>query len=212
MFLVPSKMRKPVLTRALTRHSILGTALLLGCGVGVEAHPIAGLSSGFKSGFLHPLSGLDHVLAMVAVGIWGVQLGKSATWVLPVTFPLVMAIGGAMGVRGVPLSHVETGIAASALVLGILVALAARLPLWIAMAITGVFAVFHGYAHGVELPHAAQPLAFGVGFVAATGLLHLCGISLGLARRWTAGSALLRFSGAAIAAVGVCLLTGVVTV
>jgi urease accessory protein len=205
-------MRKPVLTRALSRRFITGTALLLGCCAGLQAHPIAGMSSGFSSGFLHPFSGLDHVLAMVAVGIWGMQLGKPATWVLPVTFPLVMAVGGAMGVRGIPLPYVETGIAASALVLGILVAFAARLPLGVAMVIVGLFAIFHGYAHGTELPHAAQPLAFGIGFVVATGLLHLCGISLGLASRWTAGNALLRFSGGAIAVIGVCLLMGVVAV
>lgn len=198
------------------RQSLLARLLPLGVFLAAcqlaRAHAIAAVSHGFSTGFLHPLSGIDHVLAMVAVGIWGVQLGGDAIWALPVTFPLVMAVGGVLGVRGVPLSHVETVIAASALVLGIMVTTGARLPLWLAMPLVGIFAIFHGYAHGTELPHAAQPLAFGAGFVLATGLLHLSGISLGLVQRWRTGRALLRGAGAAIAITGLALLTGYITV
>jgi urease accessory protein len=174
------------------------------------AHTTSGTSLGLMSGMMHPISGLDHVLAMVAVGIWGAQLGRPAIWVLPVAFPLVMSIGGVLGVRGVPLPGVEIGVAASALALGIMVAMAARPPLWVAAALVGAFAIFHGHAHGAELPHAAQPLAYGVGFVLATGLLHATGIGVGVLQRWREGSRALRFAGAGIAAAGIYLLFGLV--
>lgn len=192
------------------RKSVLITAagLLLIAAEAGEAHT-TGVATGFRSGFLHPLSGLDHVLAMVAVGIWGVQLGRPAVWLLPVTFPLVMAFGGALGVRGVPIPNVEIGVAASALILGLLVAFAARLPIWAAAIVVGAFAIFHGHAHGTELPRAAEPLAFAIGFVLATGLLHALGISLGLLQRWSSGNKLLRFGGVAIALSGAFLLARV---
>lgn len=173
------------------------------------AHEAEGFAGGFVSGFLHPLFGWDHVVAMVAVGLWGAFLGVPAIWLLPVVFPLVMAVGGAAGVAGMPLPAVEAGIAASALVLGAMVALAARPPLWAAAVIVGVFAVFHGHAHGTELPHAANPLAYSAGFVISTGLLHLSGIALGLAARWRAGRLAIRAGGGAIALAGVGFLTGV---
>lgn len=173
------------------------------------AHEAEGFAGGFVSGFLHPLFGWDHVVAMVAVGLWGAFLGVPAIWLLPVVFPLVMAVGGAAGVAGMPLPGVEAGIAASALVLGAMVALAARPPLWAAAVIVGVFAVFHGHAHGTELPHAANPLAYSAGFVISTGLLHLSGIALGLAARWRAGRLAIRAGGGAIALAGVGFLTGV---
>jgi urease accessory protein len=170
------------------------------------AHILPGTANGLVSGLEHPISGIDHVLAMVAVGIWGAQLGKPAIWMLPVAFPLVMSIGGVLGVRGVPLPGVEIGIAASALALGLMIALAARPPLWAAAALVGVFAIFHGHAHGAELPHAAQPLAYGVGFVLATGFLHATGIAIGVAERWKQGRTALRLAGGAIALAGVVLL------
>src|SRR5215475_518711 len=111
---------------------------------------------GFLSGFAHPIFGWDHVVAMVAVGLWGVFLGAPAIWLLPIVFPLVMAFGGVLGILGVPLPAVETGIASSAIVLGLMVALAARPPLWAAAVLVGVFAIFHGYAHGKELPDGAN--------------------------------------------------------
>ncbi len=144
------------------------------------AHQETGTAIGFSSGFLHPVSGFDHVIAMIAVGLWGGQLGKPAIWLLPVTFPVVMAFGGMLGVRGVPLPGVETGIALSDIILGAVIAFNAKPKLWIAAVIVGVFAVFHGYAHGAELPNAANPLAYAAGFVISTGMLHITGILIGL--------------------------------
>jgi urease accessory protein len=166
------------------------------------AHEQAGIAGGALSGFLHPLTGPDHMIAMVAVGIWGAQLGMPAIWVLPITFPIVMAAGGVFGILNLPLPFQEPVIALSALVLGAAVAIRLKLPFAFAAAIVAVFAIFHGYAHGTELPHAANPLAYGIGFVVATGLLHLCGISIGLLLRWPVGDRLIRGMGAAIALLG----------
>ena len=174
-----------------------------------SAHTDGGLAGGFVSGFVHPILGWDHVVAMVAVGLWGAFLGAPAIWILPVVFPLVMAFGAVLGVLGVPVPAIETGIAGSAVVLGLLILLAARLPLWLAGIIVGVFAIFHGYAHGAELPEAANPFAYGVGFVIATGLLHLAGIALGLLIRWPAGVYAVRACGGVIAAVGFAFLFGI---
>ena len=146
---------------------------------------------------------------MVAVGLWGAFLGPPAIWLLPVVFPLVMAGGGALGILGVPLPAVETGIAASAVVLGLVVAFQARPPLWLAAGVVGIFAIFHGHAHGTELPEAANPLTYAIGFVIATGILHLLGIAFGLLVRWPAGRIAVRVGGAAIALAGVAFLTGI---
>lgn len=189
-------------------------ALLAGCllfSTPAFAHTAQGQAQGFLTGFLHPLSGLDHVLAMVAVGIWGAQLRRPAIWILPVAFPLVMSFGGLLGIRGVPLPGVEIGVAASAIVLGIAIAFELRPPLWVAGAIVSVFAIFHGHAHGTELPKAAAPLTYALGFVIATGLLHLCGILIGLVEFWPAGARLLRTAGGLIAAIGIFLLSHMVT-
>lgn len=167
-----------------------------------------GVAGGLVSGFTHPIFGLDHVAAMVAVGLWGAFLGQPAIWLLPVLFPLVMAFGGLLGIFGVPVPAVETGIAASALALGAMVALALRPPLWVAAVLVGAFAIFHGHAHGTELPQAANPLAYGAGFVIATGLLHLSGIALGLLARWPAGVRAVRVGGGAIACAGIYFLVG----
>lgn len=169
----------------------------------------AGLAGGFASGFMHPILGWDHVVAMVAVGLWGAFLGSPALWILPVVFPLVMALGGALGVMGIPIPQVETGIALSAVVLGAAVAAAARPPLWVAAVVVGAFAIFHGHAHGTELPEAASPLAYSLGFVIATGLLHLAGIGFGYLVRWPAGQMAVRAGGGAIALAGMGFLTGV---
>lgn len=170
------------------------------------AHTGAGGLNSFSGGFLHPISGLDHVVAMVAVGIWGAQLGMPALWVLPVTFPMVMAFGGVLGLLGVPLPAVEYGIAFSGIVLGVMVATATKVPLWFAGIIVAVFAIFHGHAHGAELPSSADPLAYSAGFVLATGLLHVCGIAIGLLGRWRAGALFMQACGAAIAVVGLYFL------
>ena len=169
------------------------------------------MRAGFSSGFMHPILGWDHVVAMVAVGLWGAFFGRPAIWVLPIVFPMVMAVGGAIGLSGLHFASVETGIAVSAIMLGGVVALALRPPIWVAAVIVGSFAVFHGYAHGVELPKAADPLAYSLGFVIATGILHLVGIAIGLVVRWPAGKLAVRAVGAAIAMAGVAFLTGYAT-
>ena len=170
------------------------------------AHAEGGITGGFISGFTHPILGWDHVVAMVAVGLWGAFLGAPAIWMLPVVFPLVMAFGAALGILGVPVPAIETGIAGSAVILGLLILFAARLPLWFASVIVGLFAIFHGYAHGAELPEAANSFAYGIGFVIATGLLHLTGIAFGLLVRWPAGSYAVRAGGAVISIVGCAYL------
>ena len=170
------------------------------------AHSEAGVPGGLLSGFLHPLSGLDHMVAMVSVGLWGAMLGAPAIWVLPIAFPLVMALGGVLGVLGVPVPPPELMIALSAVVLGLAVACAARAPLWVAGIIVASFAIFHGYAHGQELPESSNALAYGVGFVVATGLLHAVGISAGLLTRYRSGAFAIRLVGAGVAVLGVFFL------
>ena len=187
----------------------LAVAALLTTPTAAFAHNEAGISGGLLSGFLHPLLGFDHIVAMVAVGLWGAFLGAPAIWILPIVFPLVMVVGGVLGIIGVPVPLVETGIALSAIVLGLLVAAASRPPIWFAAIVVGTFAIFHGHAHGTELPGASNPIAYAVGFVVATGLLHLSGIALGLLTRWPSGQWLVRAGGAVIAAVGVAFLTHV---
>ena len=166
------------------------------------AHEQAAAGGGLVRGLLHPLSGMDHLIAMVAVGIWGAQLGAPAIWVLPITFPMVMAVGGVLGVLRIPLPMPEVMIALSALVLGAAVAMRLRLPFAAAAVVVAVFAIFHGHAHGAELPSSANPLAYGVGFVTATGLLHLCGIVIGTLTRWPVGERVIQGLGAVIAGLG----------
>jgi len=182
-------------------------SLLFLSAIIAEAHTGKGLANGFTSGFLHPIFGLDHVVAMVAVGLWGAFLGAPAIWLLPVMFPIIMALGGVLGVAGVPLPGVEIGIALSAIVLGIMVAAAARLPLFIAAILVAIFAIFHGHAHGAELPQAANPLAYSLGFVLSTGLLHLSGITLGLLDRFSKGKLAIRILGGVITLIGLGFLT-----
>jgi len=193
---------------SLAKSSLL-IVFLMALSPTVFAHADAAtLQGGFISGFLHPLTGLDHIVAMVAVGLWGVFLGKPAIWVLPIIFPLVMAFGGALGVIGVDIPAIETGIALSGIVLGLAVAFALKPPLWVAGLIVGAFAIFHGYAHGTELPKATSPLVFSVGFVTATGLLHLAGIAFGELTRWSWGEKLVRAIGVGIAGIGSAFLFG----
>lgn len=170
------------------------------------AHEAEVASGGLVSGLLHPLAGPDHVVAMVAVGLWGAFLGMPALWLLPVVFPLVMALGGAAGVLGIPLPAVEVGIALSAMGLGGAVAAAWRAPLPVAALMVAAFAVFHGHAHGTELPDAANPLAYSVGFVVSTGALHLAGIGLGGLEQRPGGARVVRVLGMVIAAIGLGFL------
>jgi hydrogenase/urease accessory protein HupE len=171
-----------------------------------SAHTQGGQAVGFATGFAHPISGLDHVLAMVAVGLWGAQLGAPAIWVLPVAFPLVMAFGGTLALLGVPLPGIEVGIAASAVLLGAAVMFELRPPLVVAALVVGAFAIFHGHAHGTELPAGQSALLYSVGFVIATGCLHALGIGVGSAHRFTWGRALLRVAGAGVTCGGIFFL------
>ena len=155
---------------------------------------------------MHPVLGLDHLVAMVAVGLWGAQLGSPALWLLPIAFPLVMSLGAVAGVLALPLPFIEWGVALSALALGALVALRVRAPLWVAAGLVGAFAVFHGHAHGTEVPAAANALAYGVGFVSATGLLHLLGILIGALVKLPSGLVVVRCFGAGVAAAGLFFL------
>jgi urease accessory protein len=185
----------------------LSSALLVALAAGgAEAHTFGASGGGFAMGFGHPIGGLDHVLAMIAVGLWAAQLGRPALWALPVAFPLVMALGGLLGWAGVALPAVEPGIALSVLVLGLAVAFAVRPAMWVGLLLVAVFALVHGHAHGTELPETASPLAYGLGFVAATASLHGLGIGAGLLLRAPAGRLAVRFGGAAIAAGGLALI------
>ena len=180
--------------------------LLLLAATPAWAHVQQGQAAGFLTGVRHPISGLDHVLAMISVGLWGAQLGPPAIWLLPVTFPMVMAFGGFLGLVGIPLPGVEVGIALSAIVLGLMVAREARPPLWLAAALVGFFAIFHGHAHGTELPAGQSGLLYSIGFVLATGCLHGVGIAISLVHRWGWGRLALRVAGAAVAVAGLTFL------
>ena len=184
-----------------------GLFMLL-CSAAAQAHTDVGLAGGLLTGFLHPLSGIDHLLAMVAVGIWGATLGRPLVWALPVAFPMLMVVGGVLGIANVPLPYVETGIAVSVVVLGLAIAAAWRAPVGVALAIVALFGVFHGFAHGKELPEAAAPAAYAAGFVVSTGLLHLSGVAIGLLQGLPRGRQMLRASGGLIAAAGVWILAG----
>jgi urease accessory protein len=189
----------------------LGLALLVALGATAAlAHEGEVAGGGFATGFLHPILGWDHVAAMVAVGLWGAFLGPPAIWLLPVTFPLVMALGGALGVAGVTIPGIEFGIAASALVIGAAIVLAWRPPLVVAAVVVGFFAIFHGHAHGTEMPGAASPLAYAAGFVLGTGLLHLAGIALGTLARSSPGRLAVQAMGGLIALAGLGFLTGAI--
>jgi urease accessory protein len=169
------------------------------CADSAFAHPQKGEALGFLTGFRHPISGLDHVLAMVAVGLWGAQLGAPALWVLPVAFPMVMAVGGMLGLMGIPLPGIEYGIALSAILLGAAVMFEVRPPLGLAALLVGFFAIFHGHAHGTELPPGQSAMLYSIGFVTATGCLHALGIGIGTVHRWEWGQRLLRVAGGLVA-------------
>jgi len=177
----------------------------------LEAHVQSGQAAGFFTGLKHPISGLDHVLAMIAVGLWGAQLGSPAVWMLPVAFPMMMAFGGFIGLVGLPLPGVEIGIALSAVLLGTVVARESRPSLAVAVLLVAFFAIFHGHAHGTELPKGQSGLTYSIGFVIATGCLHGVGIAIGLIHKWPAGKRALRAAGAIVALAGVAFLWRAVT-
>lgn len=177
------------------------------------AHTGAGGTVGFSHGFMHPLTGIDHVLAMMMVGVFAWQLGGRAIWLVPSTFVLVMAVGGALGVAGIGVPFVEVGIALSVIVLGASVAFRVKAPVAIAMAVVGLFAIFHGHAHGSEMPENAAGMAYGLGFMIATALLHLGGLGLGFLigrigdKR---GPVFVRATGAVAAVAGLAILGGLI--
>jgi urease accessory protein len=172
------------------------------------AHDESGVAGGFLTGFLHPLSGLDHALAMIAVGLWGAILGRPLIVVLPIVFPLMMAFGGALGIALLPFPPVEMGIAISVLALGLMVMLAVRAPVIVAASMVAVFALFHGYAHGREAPSVADPIGYSAGFVLCTGLLHMVGIAFGTLKAFPNGARAVRAGGAGIAASGLWFVSG----
>jgi len=181
--------------------------LMFSANIGL-AHSGEGIDTGFESGFWHPILGWDHVVAMIAVGLWGAFLGPPAIFVLPIVFPLVMALGGALGVVGIPIPFIETGIALSGIVLGLLILFAVKAPNQLAALIVGAFAIFHGHAHGGELPEQFSAYGYSIGFVIGTGLLHAVGIGFGFLARLPIGEKIVRLMGAIIALVGAVFLFG----
>jgi urease accessory protein len=156
-------------------------------------------------GLAHPVGGLDHLCAMLAVGLWAAQIGGRALWVLPLTFVGMMALGAGLTVSGYSLPFDEPGIVLSVLLLGSLVSAAIRLPLWLGSSIVGLFALWHGHAHGAEFPEFASGMAYAAGFVLATAALHIVGIAFGLGMRQLARERFVRYAGAGVALFGVYL-------
>src|SRR5262249_53469934 len=185
----------------------LTTAALTLIPTAAFAHPGIGDAHGFVHGFAHPLGGLDHILAMVTVGIFAWQLGGRALWLVPAAFVLAMAGGGAPRIAGVPPPFVAHRLAPPAVVLGAVVAFARKAPVAIAVGIVGLFAIFHGHAHGTEMPLDASAGAYAAGFMLATALLHAAGIALGLAiGRIAHGRAAYQLGGSLVALAGVAIL------
>jgi len=198
------------MTRFLPALGVILSIMFLGTEVAAHAGPHigAGAQSGVMRGFWHPMMGLDHLIAMIAVGLWAASIGGRAIWVLPMVFPLVMALGAAMGMMGIALPMVETGIALSGLVLGLIIALKLTAPIGVAAAVVGGFALFHGHAHGTELPGTVGALGYGAGFVTGTALLHMAGIVLATLMRRGLGARALQGTGASIALAGGAFLFG----
>jgi urease accessory protein len=169
------------------------------------AHPAVGSVDGLWNGLAHPLGGLDHLAAMMGVGLWAAQRGGRFLWLAPLAFLCTMALGGLLGMLAIGVPFVEPGMAASVLILGILIAAAVRLPLVLSVFVVGLFALFHGHAHGAEMPHTASGLMYGVGFIAATAALHLLGIGLGLFARKSGADWLVRYAGATLVLCGIFL-------
>lgn len=175
------------------------------------AHPAIGNASGFMHGLMHPLSGLDHQLAMILVGIFAYQLGGRALWLVPLAFIAMMAVGGFLGVTATPVPFVEIGIALSVVVLGAIVAFGIKAPVAMAMGLVGLFAIFHGHAHGTEMPMDVSGATYGAGFMLATALLHAVGVGMGMLvglMSRTFGNTVYRVAGGLASVVGLALLIG----
>jgi urease accessory protein len=193
------------------RPALLITAALLVTSTTAQAHIGVGDATGFIHGFGHPLSGIDHILAMAAVGLFAAHLGGRALWLVPLSFVSMMIAGGAFGLADVHLPFVEVGIGLSVVVLGVAVATGFHTPTAAAMALVGFFAIFHGHAHGAEMPESASGFEYGGGFVLATAILHACGIGIGLLvgrLPGAYGTRVLQVTGSAMALIGIAILTG----
>jgi urease accessory protein len=170
------------------------------------AHVGVGQTGGVIHGLAHPITGFDHIAAMVAVGLWAAQRSDRSVWAVPLSFVMAMSVGSAIGVADVSIPFVEPGIGASVLVLGLLIAAAVRMPLIASSFLVGLFAVFHGHAHGAEMPETVSGLTYGIGFVLSTCFLHGCGIGLGLLVQRFACAHLVRYAGGVTAVFGIYLL------
>lgn len=190
--------------RKATMAALMGSCLL---PLTASAHVLPG-EAGLVHGLLHPLTGLDHILAMVAVGLWAAQVGGRAVWAVPTAFVSAMSFGAALGMSGAQLPGIEAGITTSVLVFGIVITMALRVPVWSGMALVSAFAIFHGYAHGTEMVVGMSAATFGLGFIASTVLLHVVGIGIGLALSRTRGAFVVRFAGASIATCGLLMCAG----
>ena len=166
------------------------------------AHVGIGEASGWAHGLLHPFIGMDHLCAMIAVGLWAKQMGGRAVWFVPLTFVSIMALGGLLGIAAIPLPFVEVGILMSLLVLGVLIAAAIRLPLPASATLVGIFALFHGYAHGAEMPQTASGVSYALGFMLATATLHTTGIGMAIGLNKIGRPQWLRLAGVSIAMFG----------
>lgn len=165
---------------------------------------------GFLSGIVHPVLGYDHLLAMLSVGIISAQIGGRAIWTVPSTFVTVMAVGGFLGLINIGLTVTELGIAVSLLILGLAIAAERKIPVLIVMIGVGFFAIFHGYAHGAEMPDTAEPFLYALGFLVGTALIHLTGVLIGdISRHYESGKVVLRIGGALIALIGLLFIFGV---
>ena len=187
---------------------LITVLIILAFPLSAWAHIESGQAGGFVSGLSHPVSGLDHVLAMIAVGLWGAQLGAPAMWLLPIAFPMMMAFSGMLGLMGISVPGIEIGIALSGIVLGALIFTETRLPLTGALLLVGFFAIFHGHAHGTELESGQNAMLYSLGFVICTGTLHGVGIGMGLVHRWHFGRLALRGAGSLVMAGGLLFLWG----
>lgn len=190
----------------LSRLSWMALSFLLLVPSLAHAHIGAGSTSGFAAGLNHPLGGLDHILAMIAVGIWAAQVGGRALWAVPSAFVIMMMFGGALGVSGAYVPFVEQGIVLSVLMLGVFIVAAVRMPLLASMFVVGMFAVFHGHSHGTEIPSMVSGFAYGAGFAFATASLHLAGIGFVVMLQKKMSAQIVRFSGVTITAGGLFLL------
>lgn len=193
-----------------TTFSILLALVISLIPITVYAHEGGNVPiSGFLAGLIHPVLGYDHLLAMLSVGILSAQIGGRAIWTVPTTFVTVMALGGTLGMIDTGLIAIEMGIAASLVLLGLVIAAERKLPILIAMGGVGFFAVFHGYAHGTEMPETAQPMLYALGFLTGTAVIHIAGVVIGdIARHYERGKLILRVGGVFIALIGVLFMTG----